>query len=181
MQFKKKNGIFVEDNHKMKKTRLTHNAYSIASSALIVVCTDALIIDRHKKLLYLACRTVKPMKGYWSIGGRRLTGENGHESVSRNFIRETSVFAKPSRFKMITFKEFIWKDRKEHPIKTGKHDIIQFFTISLSKKELEKAKDNLCLKEYIDGSLEPFDRNKMIRKKIHPALIELYDFIFQDS
>jgi ADP-ribose pyrophosphatase YjhB (NUDIX family) len=171
-------GIYIEDRHKISKVYLDGNDYQKAVSAMIGVCADAVIIDIEKRLFYLPRRIVKPMKGYWSIGGRRFPGESALKAVSRNFERETTLKIAPGRFLPISTIEVIWKDRKEAPTTVGKHDLIQFFTVALGKKELERASRNLCTAEYEAGSLEPFDRIKMTQKRLHPALIDIYDRVF---
>ncbi len=45
-------------------------------------------------------------------------------------------------------------------------------------KELAEASANLCINEYKKGSLEPFDRKRLVTKKIHPALLDIYDKVF---
>lgn len=162
----------------MKPIALNAKTYPLAAEALIVVCTDAIIIDKKNKLFYLAQRCVQPMKGFWSIGGRRYTGEPGFVSVARNFKKETSLDISFKRFKPLIAREFIWKMRKESPSNVGKHDIIQFYTIELTKKEIDTANAHLCLKEYIYGSLEPFDYKRLKAKKIHQGLIDNYELIF---
>ncbi len=178
MKISIQDGIYVEDRHKIPKVRLDDRDYQKAVSAMIGVCADAIIIDMGKRLFYLPRRTVKPMKGYWSIGGRRFPGESASKAVSRNFERETTVKVAPSRFHPVSTVEVIWKDRKEPPTTIGKHDLIQFFTVVLGKKEFEKASGNLCKDEYETGSLEPFDRKKMALRKLHPVLIDIYDRVF---
>lgn len=171
-------GIYIEDRHKIGKVYLDEDDYQKAVSAMIGICADAIIFDIEKRLFYLPRRIVKPMKGYWSIGGRRFPGESASKAVSRNFERETTVKIAPGRFHPVSTIEVIWKDRKETPTTIGKHDLIQFFTVMLGKKELELASGNLCTTEYKAESLEPFDRKKMILKKLHPALIDFYDRVF---
>lgn len=178
MKISQKYGIYIEGTHKMKNVRLDDLDYPKAIGALIVVCADAIIIDRANQIFYLPRRSVKPMKGYWSIGGRRLPGESASEAVARNFRRETSVKIMPKRFQPASIIEVMWKDRKEKPSNVGKHDLIHFFTIELTKNELSKATTNLCINEYITGSLESFDRKRMVTKKIHPALLDIYDKVF---
>jgi ADP-ribose pyrophosphatase YjhB (NUDIX family) len=178
MNISKRGGIYIEDRHKIKKVRLDDRDYPKAIGAMIGVCADAIIIDPEKKIFYLPRRVVKPMMGYWSIGGRRFPGDSAAASVAKNFMRETGVKAPRGRFRFISTIEVIWKDRKESPVNIGKHDIIQFFSIKLDKKELAHASANLCRTEYAAGSLEAFDRKKMASKRLHPALIDLYDKIF---
>ncbi len=178
MEITQKDGIYIENKHKMKNVRLDDCDYPKAIGAMIVVCADAIIIDRDNRTFYLPHRSVKPMKGYWCIGGRRLPGESASEAVARNFKRETSVKIVPKRFQPASLIEVMWKDRKEKPTNVGKHDLIQVFTIEITKKELTKASANLCINEYKKGSLEPFDRKRLVTKKIHPALLDIYDTVF---
>lgn len=178
MKITKYDEIYVEDQHKIKGVRLDDDAYQKAIGAMICVCADAIIIDIDKPIFYLPRRKSKPMKGYWSIGGRRLSGESASMAIARNFERETTVKIMPKRFCPVSSIEVIWKDRKEAPTTIGKHDLIQFFTIKLNKKEFTQASANICKMEYVAGSLEPFDRMKMITKGLHPALIDIYDKVF---
>lgn len=181
MKITKHGEIYVEDRHKIRKVRLDDNDYPKASGAMIGVCADAVIVDIDKQLFYLPRRIVKPMKGYWSIGGRRYPGESASKAIARNFERETTVKIIPKRFHSVSIIEVTWKDRKEAPTGVGKHDLIQVFTVTLSKKEMAQASANLCNTEYRAGSLEPFDRKKMVTKKLHPALIDIYDKVFPHS
>jgi ADP-ribose pyrophosphatase YjhB (NUDIX family) len=178
MKITKIDGIYIESAHKMKNVRLDDCDYPKAIGAMIGVCTDAIIIDRENRVFYFPHRSIKPMKGYWSIGGRRLPGESASEAVARNFKRETSVKIMPKRFQPTSIIEVIWKDRKEKPTNVGKHDLIHVFIIELTKNELAKATANLCVTEYKTDSLEPFDRKTMVTRKIHPALLDIYDKVF---
>ena len=162
----------------MQKVRLDDRDYAKAIGAMICVCADAVIIDSDKPLFYLPRRIVKPMKGFWSIGGRRLPGESASKAIARNFERETTVKVSPKRFHPVSIIEVIWRDRKEAPASVGKHDLVHVHTIELSTEEMAQASANLCNSEYMTGSLESFDRKKMVAKKLHPALIDIYDQVF---
>ena len=178
MKITKHDEIYIENQHRIKKVHLDDQDYSKALTAMICVCADAIITDMSEQVFYLPRRVVKPMKGYWSIGGRRLPGESASKAIARNFERETTVKLASRRFHPISVIEVIWKDRKEAPTSVGKHDLIHIYTIELSKKEMAQVSANLCKAEYKMGSLESFDRMKMVAKKIHPALIDIYDKIF---
>jgi len=179
MDYLKKNSIYTEKNHKIKSKLIDNETYSLASQSMIIVCTDAIIVDRKNKLFYLAKRSVQPMKGYWSIGGRRRAGETSQQAIQRNFHRETSLKLPLKRFKLLAVRECIWSTRKEHPINVGKHDIIFFHVVELNKKELAKANTYLCSSEYETRSLESFNYKKMLEKKIHPALVDNYKLFFR--
>lgn len=180
MKITKKNGIYIENNHKMKKVRLSNRDYSKAAMAMIGVCADAIIINKANRLLYLPQRAVKPMKGWWSIGGRRMPGESPLEAIVRNFERETSLKINPKRFHFASVQEVIWKDRKENPQNAGKHDLIHFFWVELSPEERAIVSANLDGDEYKKG-LMSFNRKKLITEKIHPALLANYDTIFNEK
>jgi len=178
MQYSQKNNIFIEQNHKITGPRMSDSLYAKAIASLIVVCSDAIIVDYEKKLIYLAKRSVKPMQGYWTIGGRRKAGDSSHDSIVKTFLRETSIVTKRNQFSYISTKEVIWKDRKERPINIGKHDLIQFFAIELSKAQLSKASNNLCKNEYEPSGLKGFDKSSLKINKIHPLMLEIYNEIF---
>ena len=119
------------------------------------------------------------MKGWWEIGGRRFAGETALEAAIKNFTRETTLKLKPSRFKFITTIENIWKDREKKPKKIGKHDLIFVFALQLNNKEIKIVSENLDKKEYYPNSLEKFDKKRLLKEKVHPALIEIYNKIFE--
>jgi hypothetical protein len=176
MKYKK--GIFVENNHFIPPKRLPVKTYSEAMSSLIIACADAVIICPESKVIYLAKRIVSPMKGYWTIGGRRFAGETAIEAVRRNLLRETGIDAEESRFCHETILEIIWSNRKEEPTSEGKHDIINFFSIVLTKLELIKVNQNLLSSEYEVMSLRPFSYNQLVKEKINPVILYLYKHVF---
>ena len=180
MKISKTNGIYIENGHRMKNVYLEDKLYSKTLESMIVVCSDTMIFNRKEKAVYLAKRRVEPMKGWWEIGGRRFAGETTIEAAIRNFTRETTLKIKPSRFKFITTIENIWQNKKERPEKTGKHDLIFIFAVELNKKEIGIVSKNLDPKEYYQNSLEKFDKKRLLKEKIHPALIEVYDKIFKN-
>lgn len=177
MKIEKINGIFIEDGHQMKKLFLKSQSYQKAISSMIIVCSDVMIFNRKERSVYLAKRRVKPMQGWWEIGGRRFAGETTIEAAVRNFTRETGLKIKPSRLKFVTQIEHIWKDRKEKPEKIGKHDIGFIFSINLNKKEINFVSQHLDPKEYT-GKLEKFDKKRLIKEKVHPTMLEVYKKIF---
>ena len=179
MKISKKNGIYIENNHQLKGVYLKTPLYLKAMESMIIVCSDTMIFNRKEKAVYLAKRRVKPMQGWWEIGGRRFAGETALEAAVRNFTRETNLKIKPPRFKFITTIENIWQNKKEKPTETGKHDIGFVFAVNLNKKEIKIVSENLDPKEYHSNSLERFDRKKLLEEKIHPAMIEIYDKIFK--
>jgi ADP-ribose pyrophosphatase YjhB (NUDIX family) len=173
-------GIFVESDHIISQKRLTTEIYAEAMSSLIIACADAVIISNESKAVYLAKRSVSPMRGYWTIGGRRFAGEAAVEAVRRNLLRETGVDADEARFSYVTTLEVIWRDRKEVPVEQGKHDIIQFFSIALSEQELLKANATLLPSEYEAMSLRPFFFDDLVRHEVNPVMRYLHKAVFPE-
>ena len=118
------------------------------------------------------------MPGYWTIGGRRLAGESAVSAAKRNLSRETGVTLDLSRFTHITDTEVIWATRKEHPTMAGKHDIINFFSATMSLDEINEVNQNLSKTEYFPLSLTPFSYEKLKQCNINPVMQNLYEKIF---
>lgn len=173
-------GIFVESDHVIPPKRLTTKKYAEAMSSLIIVCADAVIISPEAKTVYLAKRSVSPMQGYWTIGGRRFAGEAAVEAVRRNLLRETGIDAEEVRFNHATTLEVIWHDRKEAPVDQGKHDIIQFFSIVLSEQELLRANATLLASEYEAMSLRPFTFEDLLRHDVNPVMRHVHRAVFPE-
>ena len=173
-----KKGIFVESNHLILPKKLPEDIYAQAMSSMIVVCADIAIFCPKSKALYLAKRIVSPMRGYWTIGGRRLAGEAGTEAARRNLLRETGVDVEEACFSMATSIEVIWSDRKEDPRTQGKHDIIQFYAVMLSDEEIKHANENLIQSEYERRSLRRFNQEELIAYNVSPIIHKVYQAIF---
>jgi len=162
------------------KTRLSDKEYSKITQSMIIVCTDALIINRNKKTVFLAKRRAKPATGeWWYIGGRTFAGETFGKSVQRCFKRETGLIIPVSKFKFINIQNFIWAERQQHPQNIGTHPISFAFAVELTKKELAKISGSLDKKEYAGSGLKEFSRNELVKQRVHPAIIEGYDRIFK--
>jgi len=179
MKFNK--GIFIDADHVIPPKRLSTETYADAMSGLIIVCADAVIIAPRERTVYLAKRSVNPMKGFWTIGGRRFAGEAAIEAVRRNLLRETGVDADEARFIHATTVEIVWRNRKEEPVDQGKHDIIHFFSIVLSEQELLKANANLLASEYEGMSLRPFTFEELLNHRVNPVMQYVYKAVFPKS
>ena len=172
---------YIEDQKKRFRSRkLPQELYGRAIESFVVVCTDAVIINRKKKLFYLAKRKHKPMSGrHCFIGGRMLAFESPGDSVVRCFARETSLRLGQKRFGFILMNEYIFKDREQAPQSSGNHSLCYTFAIELNKKELARAAANLEPEEYFaTEGLHAFSRRDLVRTKVFPAILDLYDTIF---
>lgn len=161
--------------------QFTEKEYAKIIQSLVIVCTDALIIDRKKQTIFLAKRRAKPAAGkWWYIGGRTFAGETFKESVQRCFKRETKLKLPTSRFKFINTQVFIFNERQQYPQNFGYHAIGFDFTVELTLKERAKASSSLDKAEYKTGTgLKEFSRQELIKERVHPAIIENYDRVFK--
>lgn len=172
--------LYREDSeHKIPRKFLSDEAYADAIAALIVVCTDAAIISKKRKTIFLAKRSTKPMSGWWFIGGRRIVGETADESIRRCFARETSLDLPETRFQFVAINDYVWKEREQKPQDAETHTLGYTFLVELSDEEVKKTSSALDLKEYERGfGLQEFDRQKLIDEGVHQAVIDIYDEIF---
>lgn len=172
--------IYIEDpNHHMKKVFLSAEVYAQAMQAMIIVCTDAVIINHAHQSIYLAERAIKPMQGPWWIGGRRLTGEDQLTSMKRCFKRETGLALPSERFTFVDTAEYIWKDREQDPQDAGSHNLVHTFAIELNDAELAQARSGLEQGEYHrDFGLREFRRPDLVKAKVHQVILDVYDKIF---
>lgn len=172
--------MYVEDQkHRMERKFLSDEAYEQAITGMIIVCTDAVIINRERDTFYLAKRAIKPMQGLWWIGGRRLPSESAHASMQRCFKRETGLHLQYGRFTFVDMAEYVWKDRQQEPQYAGSHNLCHTFAVELTDEELAQAKQGMEKQEYEAGfGLQEFGRADMVHSKVHQVILDLYDKIF---
>ncbi len=171
--------VYVEPGaeSRLKPVFMTGEVYEQASRSMIIDCTDVLLYDRARRVVWLATRRSKPMQGLWVIGGRRKPGETPTQSVLRCFERETKVRLEPSRLVFLTENEYVWKDRAQAPQDVGCHAVARVFGVLVpDAEELQEMQRGLHPEEY-DASLglQGFSREGLVQASAHPALIDLYD------
>lgn len=164
---------------KIKPEFLPDEVYNAAMRSFVVVCTDAIIINKKEKAVYLAKRRIKPMKNWWVIGGRSFTGELPEESIVRCFERETTLLLAGKRFKMLCINRYLWKDRQQEPQDIGSDNLAYTFAVELTEEEIRAVSMNLNKEEYEDIGLEKFDLKRLRQEKIHPMIVLAYKQIFK--
>ena len=175
-------GTYKEDEEKYRKTkipavRLSDDEYEKVLRCLVLACTDIVIIDRDKQIFYLANRISKPMTGWWWIGGRMGAGETKEEAAMRNFKRETGLNLSSDRLRLVAVFDYFWKDRQQVPQEVGCHMLAYTFVVELTAEEL--AAIGLEKSEYeASAGLTAFNREQLIKEKVFPAILDLYDLIF---
>jgi ADP-ribose pyrophosphatase YjhB (NUDIX family) len=164
----------------MERIFLPEGVHSQATEALVFVGTDIIPINRERKTIYLTRRAVKPMQGWWWIGGRMFPGECEEDSARRCLKRETSLDFPPERFQFVDMCRHLCKDRQQEPQDKGLDNLCYTYVVELSPEELAQASQNLNEKEYEQGvGLQEFDQKRLAREGVRPAILDLYDEIFR--
>ncbi len=179
-QFAAPSGVYIEGPERAHpRVFLEPHVYGEAIRSFVIVCTDTVIIDRAHRKMYLARRNVKPMPGWWVIGGRQFAFETSEESVRRCFKRETKLDLPEDRFHYVRHNWYVWKDRQQEPQDEGSHNLAFTYAVELSPDELSLAWASLHPEEYdIEAGLRPFGRDDLIKEAVHPMLVALFDQLF---
>lgn len=165
-----------------KAVLLSDELYAQAIDAFIVVCTDFVPVNRTKKVIYLAKRSVQPARGVWRFGGRQRTGEGIQESCVRLAKRELDLTIAPERFVYLLANEDVWAVRKHEPTDNPFHGFDHVFSIELSEEEIKHAAAHLDPKEYdAEFGIQAYDRERLLKEEVHPQLIDMYDTLFPGS
>ena len=139
------------------------------------------IIPKDKKVFLLAQRIVKPLQGWWWIGGGRIAGQTKSEAARANFRREAGLDLPEERFKLHASFEYLWKDRQQEPRDIGCHMVGWTHSVELTDEELRQmAEKGVDPKEYDAAlGLQRFDRRRILSTPdLHPNIILLFDEIF---
>ena len=144
-----------------------------------IPCTDAVLTVRGDKALYLAKRSVYPMKGVWVLGGRIWFNDATlNDSIARCIEIETGCKFEAKRFKQLPTPHLCSWVRIRQGDFPGKNLIISF-RLEITQAELQRMSCGLKPEEYEkEFGIQRFDRQRLIDEKCHPALVDLYDEIF---
>lgn len=171
---------YKEDmTHIIPRKRLDPSIYRKAIESLVIVCADAVPINRQKKTFYLCKRRRKPNPGWWWIGGRLFAGELPEEAIQRHFRRETSLRLTQKRFTLISLNRYFWKDREQRPQNIGCDGLVYTFIIEPSRIELGIIAKHLDPREYdAKHGLQEFDYKRLKQEKVNSAILDLYKEVF---
>jgi hypothetical protein len=174
---------YLEDpSFNMPQVYLSDENYAEAMESLVVVCADALFINRLRRSVFLAARRADPFMGPWLIGGRIFAGENEKEGVRRCMERETGVDAESGRFNFFSMNRYISKLRKQLPKEKGSDTLAYTFFIELTPAELAWASQHLDPEEYDRAyGIQEFDRERLVREKVRQPIIDMYDLVFNEK
>ncbi len=163
----------------IERIRLSDYDYGRALQSIVPATVDVVVVDRVKELFYLAQRVIKPMEGWWWMGGRMYPDETPHTAILRKFREETSVSIDPDRLMHAAVFNYRWKDREQEPQDIGCQTIAHVFAYDATDEERERIATGLCTTEYAPtGTLRHFNREELIREGVHQAVLDLYTHLF---
>lgn len=173
--------LYKEDpSHRMPKTHLTAEVYAAAIGSFVIVCVDAIVVNRNRRTVFLTKRRIKPMQGLWIIGGRMQAGELWTDAIRRKFRQEAWLDIPAERFEFLRINQYQWKDRRQEPQDTGSDNLALTFAVELTDAEIAGVSEGLDPDEYEpDFGLREFDRPCLVAAGAHPAILDLYDQLFQ--
>jgi len=172
--------VYIEDTEfHMSPDSLPDDLYEQAISSLVIVCADALFVNRAMRTVFLARRTVKPMTGLWFLGGRLQAGEQADVGMARILKRETSLALPAERFKFLAMHRYFFKDRKQEPQDKGCDTLAFTFFAEIQPDELTIATVHLTSDEYDTSSgFKEYNRDALIAEGARQAIIDAYDSVF---
>ncbi len=130
-----------------------------------------------ENVLHLARRSVFPAAEPWVIGGRIYFNDDTLEAAMvRTIKRETGIDIDESRLVFVMVAYYSWLRIAQGG--AGKN--ISFtFKLEITPEERDRVVKGLVPSEYdADFGLQSYDRDRLVREKCHPVLLDLYDAIF---
>ena len=157
---------------------LPEQAYAQAMRSLVIVCSDVLPFSRNPDRLWLARRNIKPMDGWWMIGGRWQLGDDPLRAAQRHFLRDAGSLLPESRLVPLGINNFYTHARQQEPQNVPGHSLAFTFGVEIRETEIEHMKMKLAPPEYVADSVTALDWNGLQGDDVHPALRDLYSQIF---
>ncbi len=163
-------GTFHEDpHHHIEPIRLTDHEYALATQALLVVCTDVVLVDEEGRYV-LAYRRHPAAEGWWWKGGSWKAQDTRSESIARILERELGYA--PRKVVMLAVFDHFWSLRGEVPHDAGRHDIIFLHYVVVDEATIANMK--LDEREYeSERGFMRYDGSQEVRPVVKAAY-ELY-------
>lgn len=161
---------------------LGDDEYADALEAFVLVCTDCVLINQERQTFYLAKRKSKPLSEWWFIGGRTFCGEDEITSIRRCLKRETKLDISPDRFRFLTMKRYLFKDRQQIPQNKSCDSLCYIFALFVTDEEIAIANANLDPEEYDTNiGLREFTADDLGKEGVFPPIVDLYEEIFSKA
>ena len=163
------NRQYVTGAHQKPGTFMSDATYSEALDALVICCTDAVVL--HQGLWLIAKRAWEPQPDWWVIGGRMRKGELIEQALQRNIRRELHLDIALDRLRsIIGYYNQIWDTRAQEPVKNGCHMFSIVTVIHLTSEEKANIQLN---EEYTD--YQWIDPSHVVEDAdhFHPCLVQI--------
>lgn len=154
--------------------------YTEVVQKMVIACTDVVLTMSDEEAIYLAKRVSYPMASVWLLGGRIFFNDDSLEdSIVRCLLQETGVKFDTTRFECVSVPH-LYSFAKVAQGDFGGKSICTNFRLEISENELEKMRQGLDPHEYDrEFGIQRFTRGRLVAEALHPALIDLYNDIFQ--
>ncbi len=157
---------------------IADEVYSEIVDTTVIVCADTIFFSRKDKVVYLTERKSKPMNTWWMIGGRVRIGETGEAAAVRCIFRETNLVVAECLLLPLGMNRYFFNSRQQMPQNIGCDSLCYTFALESDIDQVAWASKHLDSTEYQSGGLQAFSRKQLVKHKVAPALIDLYDKLF---
>jgi len=159
---------------------LDEDVYRELVKKTVVTCADIIItLTGVSDRVYLARRAVYPMKGLWFLGGRvQFNSLDMPSAAADNLERETGYKISSDKFKFLVVNDykFIKAAQGDFPARS----FAALFHLEVDAVELSQLSKGLVTSEYEpDFGLQPFEYDKLVQIKAHPAIIDAFRCIYK--
>ncbi len=158
---------------------LSNEEYGKAIRATLLPCTDCLILNKEKQIVFFPVRIAETGAGYWFIGGVIKAQVEPLENLVNCFKRETGLEVESKRFKRINL-----VDGNGLPVRTlwptGRNDMHFIFYIELTPREIKKVEENLDPQEYDkEAGLREFTLPELKQVGVRDIVIDAVELAFR--
>jgi ADP-ribose pyrophosphatase YjhB (NUDIX family) len=155
---------------------LADEVYTAAINGMIIVCADTLLCNLSRGTVYLATRSVYPMKGLWVLGGRVKRGEEAVRAMGRLLKAEAGFLVEPKRLRFLSMNRYLWFMRAQEPVDGGSDNLCYTFAFEPTAGELAAIQEGLTAAEYDTAAgLREFNRDQLVAARVHPVILKAYD------
>jgi ADP-ribose pyrophosphatase YjhB (NUDIX family) len=117
-----------------------------ALDALVIACTDVVLVHQTEVLLAKRCRY--PIQDWWVIGGRMVPGESPQKTAQRKVQEEAGVALSEARFHFVGVYSTFFVPRLQPVAEHGLHSINLTYWVELTPEE--RSRLHLIASEYTD-------------------------------
>ncbi len=163
---------------KIENQWIEDSVYAQIVEKTIITCTDTVFVIPGDTAIYLAKRSVLPMKGVWCFGGRMFFNDKTpQDSVSRCIKTETGLLIDPSRFVFVCMNLYSWVVVAQGNFPGRNLGITHMCYVNY--EEIKQMLQRLNSSEYdMAFGIQRFDRDRLIHENVHKALLRIFDEIF---